>query len=139
MTAFFSFFYFLGYSFFLSSFLSFFSFLSSFFYSGAYFTSASSFFNLFMVALAVVATLVANSKAPPAKEVLQPLHLQIPQATLLTLVWNKIWIYLSARGTQILGVLLEFEFLDNFSNCATISSSIFSCDTHLLCSFGHWL
>jgi len=39
-----------------------------------------------MVALAVVATLVANSKAPPANVILQALHLQIPQATLLTLV-----------------------------------------------------
>ena len=38
-----------------------------------------------MVTLAVVATLVANSKAPPAKDNLQALHFQIPHATLLIL------------------------------------------------------
>jgi len=37
-----------------------------------------------MVTLAVVATLVANSKAPPAKVVLHPLHFQMPAAALLT-------------------------------------------------------
>jgi len=37
-----------------------------------------------MVVLAVVATLVANSKAPPANVTLHPLHLQIPHATRLT-------------------------------------------------------
>lgn len=40
-----------------------------------------------MVTLAVVATLVANSKAPPAKMTLQALHFQIPQESLLTLVY----------------------------------------------------
>lgn len=41
-----------------------------------------------MVTLAVVATEVANSKAPPAKVILQPLHFQIPQETLFTAVYH---------------------------------------------------
>jgi hypothetical protein len=52
---------------------------------GALLRSYFNFFSLFIVTLAVVATLVANSKAPPAKVTLQALHFQIPQATLLTL------------------------------------------------------
>lgn len=78
-----------------------------------------------------------NSKAPPAKVILQALHFQIPQATLLTSVYNYVEKYLSARGTEIFGMLLEFEFLDNFSNSRTISCSVLSCDSHLFGSLGH--
>ena len=45
------------------------------------------FFNLFIVTLAVVATLVANSYAPPANVILHPLHFQIPHDTLFTAVY----------------------------------------------------
>ena len=72
----------------------FFSFLAFFYYFlgfsstlGALISSLS-FLSLFIVTLAVVATLVANSKAPPAKLTLQPLHFQIPHETLLTLVYR---------------------------------------------------
>jgi len=40
-----------------------------------------------MVTLAVVATLVANSYAPPAKVILHPLHFQIPHDTLFIAVY----------------------------------------------------
>jgi hypothetical protein len=75
------------YHYFLSC-LAFFSTLPVFtltYYSlGAYFNSYFSFFKRFIVTLAVVATLVANSKAPPAKLTLQPLHFHMPQDVLLT-------------------------------------------------------
>jgi hypothetical protein len=66
-------------------FFSFLSFLGAYYSFGALFKSYFSFLSLFIVTFAVVATLVANSKAPPAKVTLQALHFQIPQATLLTL------------------------------------------------------
>jgi hypothetical protein len=69
----------------------FFSFLTSFFstffsYSSLLplFNYSLSFLSRFMVTLAVVATLVANSKAPPAKVTLHPRHPQIPTEVLLT-------------------------------------------------------
>lgn len=76
---------------FFSALSAFFSFLVSFFsyYSLLLlFNSSFSFLRRFIVTLAVVATLVANSKAPPAKVTLHPLHFQIPQADLLT--WDYI-------------------------------------------------
>jgi hypothetical protein len=71
-----------------SAFFSFFSFLVSLGSSSlaAALTYYLIFLSRFMVTLAVVATLVANSKAPPAKVILHPLHFQIPQATLFTWV-----------------------------------------------------
>jgi hypothetical protein len=64
-----------------------------FFYSLAFGTSTISsawawlsFLSLFMVTLAVVATVVLSSYAPPAKTVLHPLHFHIPIATLRTAV-----------------------------------------------------
>jgi len=57
-----------------------------------------------MVTLAVVATLVANSKAPPAKVILQALHFQIPHETLLTLVYIKWIVPFRMGGTGILRV-----------------------------------
>jgi hypothetical protein len=72
------------YFFYFFSLFYFFSFGAS--YSlGALLRSYFSFLSLFIVTFAVVATLVANSKAPPAKVTLHALHFQIPQATLLTL------------------------------------------------------
>lgn len=76
-----------GFSFsclFLSFFFSFIYTYSSF---GVLINSYFSFFNLFIVTFAVVATLVANSKAPPANVVLHPLHFQIPHDTLLMPVY----------------------------------------------------
>lgn len=86
---------------------------------------------------AVVATLVANSKAPPAKVVLHPLHFQIPHDTLLTLVYDLKKKYFSAGWTDVLGVLLEFEFFDYFSDSRAVSGSVFSGDACFSRSFGH--
>ena len=75
----------------LSAFLGLSAFLVSFFSSStllALLSSSLSFLRRFMVTLAVVATLVANSKAPPAKVVLHPLHFQMPAAALRT--WDYI-------------------------------------------------
>jgi hypothetical protein len=76
---------------FFSAFFSFFSFFSAFTffscfysYSLGFFNSSFSFLRRVIVTLAVVATLVANSKAPPAKVVLHPLHFHMPAAALLT-------------------------------------------------------
>ncbi len=114
-------------------------FFSGFYYSLGALASSLSFFNLFMVTLAVVATLVANSQAPPAKVILQPLHFHIPHDTLLTAVFNYSHMYLSACWANVFSVLLELEFLHDFSNCSTVSSSVFTHNTHLLSSLGHWL
>ena len=78
---------------FYHAFLAFFYFLSFFFsfFSSSLTGLASSsliFLRRFMVTLAVVATLVANSKAPPAKVTLHPLHFQMPLADLFT--WDYI-------------------------------------------------
>ncbi len=62
-------------------------FLVCYYYLGACATYSLSFFNLFIVTLAVVATLVANSNAPPANVTLHPLHFQIPHDTLFTPVY----------------------------------------------------
>ena len=48
--------------------------------------------------------------------------------------------YLATWRALIFRVLLQFEFLNDFSDGSTVSGSILSCHTHLLSSLGHyWL
>lgn len=120
-------------------FLAFFYFFYFFYSAGfSFWISSFSFFNRFIVTLAVVATLVLNSNAPPAKVILQALHFQIPQACLLTLVYDRFRKYFSAWWAQIFCMLLKLEFLDYFSDGRTVSSSILSSHTNLFGSLSHW-
>jgi len=46
---------------------------------------------------------------------------------------------LSAEWTNVFSVLADFEFLDNLSQGSTISGTILSADSNLLCSLCHYV
>ena len=93
------------------------------------------------VALAVRAAAVDTYQAPPATVFLQALHFHMPTASLLTVSYEKLKsnkTYLSAEGASIGCTLSDFELFDGFSLSSSISSSVLSADSDLLCSLCHY-